>query len=76
MELLFLSFGKSLATKCVPLNNEPCMIRSTLTDLNSVELDYYPLIISLDKCSGTCNFTDDLSTKICVPSKTKDMITN
>ena len=40
-------------------------------------------MIKLDKCSGSCNSVDDLSTKICIPSKTKDenvkvfnMITN
>ena len=36
-----LSFGSSLATKCVSINNEPCMIRSALIDWNPVELDYY-----------------------------------
>ena len=28
-------------------------------------------MISLDKCSGSCNYFHDLSTKICVPSKTR-----
>ena len=27
---LLLSFSRSLATKCVSLNNEPCMARPTL----------------------------------------------
>ena len=30
-------------------------------------------MISLDKCNGSCNTVDDLSTKACVPSKTKDV---
>ena len=30
-------------------------------------------MVSLDKCSGRCNSADDLSMKICVPSKTKDV---
>ena len=45
--------------------------------------ELFPLIISLDKYSGSCNSVDDLSTKICVPSETKyinvkviNMITN
>ena len=53
------------------LNNESCMIRPTIIDLNPVELNYYPFIISLDKRSGSCNAAYDLSTKICVLSKTK-----
>ena len=32
----------SSLTKCLPLNDEPCMVRATLTDLNPVELKYYP----------------------------------
>ena len=34
--LIALSFSESLATKCVSLNNEPCMARPTLIDLNPV----------------------------------------
>ena len=32
-------------------------------------------MISLDECSGSCNSVKDLSTKICVPSQTKDVNT-
>ena len=41
------------------------MARPTFIDLNPIDLNYYPFRISLDKCN-------DLSTKVCVPSKTKD----
>ena len=44
------------------------MIRPTLIDLNPDELNYYPLIVSLDKCSRSCDAADDLSTKICLLS--------
>ena len=47
-----LCFSKSLATKCVSLNNEPRMIRAFLIDLNPFELKYYPFMISLDKCNA------------------------
>ena len=50
------------------------MIRPSLINLNSDELKYYPFTITLDKCSGSCNSGNDLSTKICVPSKTKHII--
>ena len=46
--IALLSFGESLATKCVSLNNEPCMIRPTLIELNTVERNCYPFMISLD----------------------------
>ena len=35
------------------LKNEPRMTRPTLTDLNSVELNYYLFMISLDTCDGS-----------------------
>ena len=51
--IVLLSFRKSLATKCMYLNNETCMIRPFIFDLNPVELKYHPFIISLDKCNGS-----------------------
>ena len=42
-------------------------------DLNPVELNYYSLIISLDKCNGSSNAVYDLSTKIFVSSEIKDI---
>ena len=64
--IVLVSFSESLATKCVSLNDETCMVRPTLIDLNPIELKYYPFMISLDKCNV-------LSPKICVPKKTKDI---
>ena len=54
-----LRFGRSLVTKCVSLNNKPCMIRSLYIDLNSTEFDYYLFMTSLDKCNESCNAVDD-----------------
>ena len=66
-----MSFSTSLASKCVFLINEPCMVRPTL--INPVELNYIPLIISVEKCNAICNAVDDLPTKLCLSSKTKDV---
>ena len=76
--IVLLSFNCSLAriakvseeTKCVSSNDDPCMIRPTLIDLNPVELKYYPFMISLGKCSESFNV---LSPKICAPKETKDI---
>ena len=65
--VVLLSFSSSLAVKRVSLNDEPCMIRPTLIGLTPVELKYYPLMISLENCGGSCNV---LFPKICVPEKT------
>ena len=64
--IVLLNFSESLArdrTKCLFLNDEPCMVRPTLIDLNPVELKYYPFMISLDKYTGSRNV---LSPKLCV----------
>ena len=44
MAIVLLSFSGYLATKCVSLNNQPCMTRPTVFDLNPVELTYCPFI--------------------------------
>ena len=85
MFFVLLSFSESLARVAkVWLNKMPlfkwCMIRPTLIDLNSIDLRYYPFMISLDKCIQSFNI---LSPKISVPKNTKyvnvkafNMITN
>ena len=55
MFIALLSFSKSLATKYLFLNDEPCMVRPTLVDMNPTDLKYYLIIISLNKCTGKCN---------------------
>ena len=68
--IVLLSFKNSLATKCLFLNNEACIVRPTFIDFNPAELKYYPFIYSLNKCSGRCNV---LSPKIFVSKETKDI---
>ena len=70
--IALLSFSGSLSTKCMSLNKEPCVNRPIIIDLDTIELDYYPFIITLDKNSGRSDVIDDLSTKIYVSSKTND----
>ena len=56
--IVLLSFSESLAcnrTKCLFLNDEPCMVRPTLIDMNPVKVKYYPFMISINKCTGNCN---------------------
>ena len=59
-----MSFSSSLATKLLFLIDEPCVVRSTLINMNHVELKYYSFMISLNKCTGSCNV---LSPKVWVP---------
>ena len=68
--IVLLSFSSSLATKCQFLNDELCMVRPTLIHMNTVELKYYPFVINIDKCTGSCNV---LPPKICVLKETKEI---
>ena len=70
---VLLSFSESLAhyrTTRVFLIDEPCLVRPAVIALNPVEIKYYPFMITLHKCTGSCNV---LSPKICVPKETKDI---
>ena len=53
------------------------MIQLILTNLHpteySQEFHYYPSVVKLDKCVGSCNTLNDLSNKVCVPSKAEDL---
>ena len=42
-------------------------------DLNPNELRYYPFVVNLDRCDGSCNSLDDLSDRIYVSNKTEDL---
>ena len=69
--IVLLSFSECLArnrTKCLVLNDEPCMVRPIIIDVHPVELKYYPFVISLNKCTGSFNA---LSPKICFLKETK-----
>ena len=63
-----MSFSRFLATNCVSWNDELCMIRPTIIDLNPVEI--YPFMIGFDKCAGSCSV---LSPNQCVQKETKDI---
>ena len=49
------------------------MVRHFLIGFNLVDLRFYLLMISLCKCSGNFNSVDELSRKVCVPYKMKDV---
>ena len=72
--LLFNIVNGSKHTKYVSLNNQKCMIQPTLINLHrneySQEFCYYPFMVKLDRCVGSCN------TLNCVPNKPEDLNLN
>ena len=55
---------------CV-IKYEQCKNRLTHIYLNPAEIKYYPFMMSLDKCSESYNYANDLSLKIVFPVKQK-----
>ena len=53
------------------------MIEPTLINLRPNEYSqgfhYYPFVVKLDRCAGTCKTLNELSNKVCVPNKTEDL---
>ena len=54
----------------VSLSFRSSLTREQNSYLNSVERKYYPFMISLNNCTGSCNV---LSSNICVPKEKKDI---
>ena len=57
----------------VCLINGRYKVRLNLIDLNPIKLNCHPFMINIDECNGSCNVAKDVSAKICVSSKTKDV---
>ena len=64
-------------TKCLLLSNQKCMTQATLINLHpneySQEFQYYPFPVKIHRCVESSNTLNDLSTKVCVPSKIEDL---
>ena len=71
--LVLLGFGRSVAIKCVSINNQQCMIRRMLIDLSLDKLHYCPFIISLDRFEESCNTVVHPFGRICDPNKMDDV---
>ena len=51
----------------------PNLILFKFIDLNPDELFYYPFIVSLDRCNGSCNTVKHSIVRICFPNNTKNI---
>ena len=64
-------------TKCVSVNTQKCKTRPTLINFHpneyNQELHYYPFVVKLGKCVGSCNTLNDLYNRACVSNKTEDL---
>ena len=64
-----------LALQHVYQSNQKYEIQPTLINLNpneySQELHFYPIVVKLDKCAGSCNALNELSNKLWFQIKQK-----
>ena len=60
----------------VSINNETCLVRPTVINLNSNDRHYYPFMAILHKFNGSCDTLDDFSSKICVLNEAEDIRLN
>ena len=60
-------------TKCISLSNQPCITKSAR--INPGEpcqwLLSNPILVSFNRCNGSFNTFDDLSSKRCIQNRTK-----
>ena len=56
--LLNISDITNIHTYLIIQNDQPTLIKY------SEELCYYPFAVNLDKCAGSCNTLDDLSSRV------------
>ena len=67
------SIIKTKALECVSKINRKCMPRPKILDVNEGvgEALFYPYNVLVDKCSGSCDTSNNPMTKLCVPGIVK-----
>ena len=75
ISLLISLFGiiKTKALECVSVVNQKCMPRPKIRDVNEGvgETLFYPYIMLVNKCSGSCDTINNPMAKLCVPNVIK-----
>ena len=57
--------------KCVSMIKQPCQPKHIIVDTKSTKHPYYLFTVSVNKCDGNCNTTNDPYAGKCVPIKPK-----
>ena len=73
--MTFVSCGalNAIPLKCVSMSDQECKVRPIIMNINSNEPLFYPYSIAVNKCSGSCNDTNNLYAKLCIPDVAEDM---
>ena len=57
----------------ISMNYQHCKARPKIIDVNNNEPVFYPYIIKVNKCSGSCSNINDPYAKLCVPDIIKNI---
>ena len=63
----------AIPLSCISIKNQEYKVRPKLVDIDRNNAIFYPFSIKINKCSGSCNNTNDPYAKICVPNDVKDL---
>ena len=55
------------------MKNQECRARSEIVNVNTDEPVFYPFIIKVNKCSGSCNNINNPYGKTCIPDIIKNI---
>ena len=61
------------SSECVSMNNQEFKTRTKIIKINNDEPVFYPFRIKGNKCSGSCNNTNDPYARFCVPDAIKNI---
>ena len=70
--ITFFNLSNVNSLESFSMNNQECKIRPELINLNTNGSLFYPHIIKINKCKGSCNTINDPYTKICVSDNIKN----
>ena len=80
IELMSGLVNESNRTKCVSLSNQQFKIQPTHINLHPSEyrqeFHYYPFLVKLYRCVGSCNTLNDLSDIVYIPYNKEDLNLN
>ena len=54
------------------MNNQECKTRPVILNINTNETLFFRCSILVNKCSGSCNDTNNCYAKLCVPDVVKE----
>ena len=67
------SFTSVNSLSCISINNQECIARPQIVNVNSDEPVFFPFSIKTSKCSDSCNNINHPYANICVPDVVKNL---